>query len=121
MLPKQHRLRRSPEFARVRRHGRSVGGAVAALYVLPTRSPDIRVGFSVSKKVGNAVVRNRVKRLMREAVRLHLPALRCGVDLVIIARPAAASAGFADMEATIHDLLRRAGALGQPAASTKNA
>src|SRR5579875_654483 len=111
MLAQQHRLRRSREFARVRRYGRSAGSSVAALYVLPTRGAEIRVGFSVSKKVGKAHVRNRVKRLMREAVRARLGCIRSGSDLVFIARPAAATLSFADMDATIASLLHRAGAL----------
>src|SRR5579872_6454570 len=92
MLPQHYRLKRSKDFARVRRMGRSGGTSLVALYVLRTRAPDLRIGFSASKRVGKAVKRNRVKRLMREAVRQYLPAIKPGHDLVFIARPAAASA-----------------------------
>lgn len=110
MLPKQYRLRRSKEFARVRRFGRSAGSPLLALYVLPTRSAEIRIGFSVNKRVGGSVVRNRVKRLMREAVRHALPGIRPGQDLVFIARPAAAAATYAQIAETVAYLLRKAGA-----------
>jgi ribonuclease P protein component len=111
MLPKRHRLTRSRDFARVRRSGRSSGSPLMALYVLPTRSPDIRVGFSVSKRVGKAVVRNRVKRLMREAVRSQVSRIRPGQDLVFIARPGAAEATYGEVDETVSYLLRRTSAL----------
>jgi ribonuclease P protein component len=111
MLPREHRLKRSRDFARVRRHGRSSSGALAALYVLPTRSDDLRIGFSVSKRVGKAAIRNRVKRLFREAARHELPRVRRGQDLVFIARPPSAGASYRDVAAAVDALLARAGAV----------
>lgn len=111
MLPKQHRLLRTRDFTRVRRRGRSAGDSLLVLYVLPARSPDLRVGFSVSKKVGKAVTRNRVKRVMREIARRDLNRIRPGQDLVFIARPAAAAASFADMDAAMSRALQKTGAL----------
>lgn len=121
MLPQRFRLRRSREFARVRRAGRSVGTPLLVLYVLPRRSPQARVGFSVSKRVGNAVVRNRVKRHMREAVRLHLPSLRPGQDLVLIARPAAASAHHGQVMESVSYLLRKMNAIDDTTGTAGNA
>jgi ribonuclease P protein component len=77
------------------------------LYALPNRSPDLRVGFSVSKRVGGSVVRNRVKRLLREAVRHQLPEIRRGHDLVFIARPAAREASYGQIVETVGYLLRK--------------
>jgi ribonuclease P protein component len=107
MLPKRHRLLRTRDFARVRRRGRSAGGPLLALYVSQVRGPETRVGFSVSKKVGKAVVRNRVRRRMREAVRHQLPSIRPGLDLVFIARPAAAEAGYCEICQAVEAALRR--------------
>ena len=121
MLPRDQRLRRSKDFARVRRYGRSSGSPVAALYVLPRRSPHIRVGFSVSKRVGKATVRNRVKRLLREAVRRQFPSLKGGQDLVFIARPAAAGASYAGIDEAVAFLLRKAGATRERARNAHNA
>lgn len=121
MLPKGYRLTRSRDFSRVRRFGRSAHSPLAALYVLPTRTSEVRVGFSVSKRVGGAVVRNRVKRLMREAVRHQLPALRRGQDLVFIARPSAAGAGYAEIAETVSHLLQKSRALAHPAGTAHNA
>jgi ribonuclease P protein component len=88
------------------------------LYVLPVRPPDVRVGFSVNKKVGKAVIRNRVKRRLREAVRRELPSVRPGSDLVFIARPAAAGATYWEIAEAVQAALRRTGAVApQPEAS----
>src|SRR5947209_2802360 len=111
MLPKHHRLTRSGDFTRVRRRGRSAGGALLHVYVLPVRSPEIRIGFSVSKKVGKAVVRNRVKRRMREAVRRYIPVMRPGQDVVVIARPAAAQASYCELEEAVLMALRKTGSV----------
>lgn len=122
MLPRDYRLKRSRDFSRVRRYGRSSGGtsALAALYVLPRRSPEVLVGFSVSKRVGNATTRNRVKRLLREAVRRRLSMLHPGQQLVFIARPAAADASFEQIDRAVATLLVKTGAIRHPAKAANN-
>lgn len=114
MLPKQYRLRSTREFSRVRRSGRSANNPLVALYVLHTRSRDIRVGFSVSKRVGNAVIRNRVKRRLREAIRPLLHCVRPGTDLVFIARPPSANASWTQILESVSSLLRKTGAVLPP-------
>ena len=92
MPPKRGRLSRSAEFERVYRQGRSHGNRHLVLYTFPretTGDDEPRVGLSVSRKVGGAVDRNRVKRLLREAFAAEAARLPAGHDVVVVARPEA--------------------------------
>jgi ribonuclease P protein component len=115
MLPKENRLTRPKDFARVRRFGRSSGSQLLVLYALPTHSLDRRIGFSVSKRVGKATIRNRVKRRLREAVRSQLATVPNGYDLVFIARPPSAGAPYKQLEETVAYLLRKSWTKQEPA------
>jgi ribonuclease P protein component len=86
--PKRGRLSRSADFDRVFRHGSSHGGRELVLYVFPRgEDPSTpRLGLSVSRKVGGAVQRNHVKRLLREAFTLDGDRLPAGSDVVVVAR-----------------------------------
>jgi ribonuclease P protein component len=111
-LPRQRRLTRSAEFARVRNEGRTQRGALMMLGVLDGVSEEAaRAGFVTSKRVGGAVVRNRVRRRMREAFRRHQHAVRGGVWVVLIARPPAAQATYRELEDEWLRLAKRASIL----------
>lgn len=87
---KRGRLSRSAEFDRVFRQGRSIANRVLVLYAFPrSEEGEPRLGVSVSRRVGGAVERNHVKRLLREAFQLEGGGLPDGVDVVVVARPEA--------------------------------
>ena len=106
------RLRSRPEFRKVFEDGRKTAGRGAIVWC--RRRSDAgagaRLGLSVSRKVGGAVRRNRLKRLAREAFRHHRSELRPDSDVIVYLRPTCRWAGLKDAEAELLDLCRRAGA-----------
>lgn len=108
-MNKERRLRSSREFAAVRRDGRSWADRLLVLVSRRNKLDITRFGFIVSKRVGNAVVRNKVRRRLREAARLSR--VKCGWDLVFIARQGASSADYRGLSGSMKGLLTRANVL----------
>jgi ribonuclease P protein component len=106
-LRSSERLRRPSEYQRVFQHGKKLVAPMFVLYALPTSEPHSRMGMAVSKRVGRAVVRNRVKRLIRELFRQHKTRLRSPCDVVFVARRRVAEASLGDCTRQFLTLLRR--------------
>ena len=107
-MERQYRLQKNRAFQYVYRRGHSV--ACRDLVMLAAKGRELKVGFSVSKKVGNAVTRNRVKRRLRECFRPYLGDVKPGL-YIIVARPSAAEATFQSLQRDVHYLLKKQGAL----------
>ena len=102
-------LKGNRAFRRLYAKGRSAAGPSVVLYCRRNGSRINRLGLTVGTKVGKAVVRNRVRRRLREIYRLHEAQLRPGWDIVAVARTRAAEADYRELEA---EFLRAAGKLG---------
>jgi len=122
-FPRERRLRKRREYLLVQGRGRRVSGKHFQFFVLrraeravPSRQVAVaaaaRFGITVTRKVGNAVVRNRIKRIVREGCRRAPDLFPAGTDLVILARPSAAGAGLSDVTRELVELARRLGAGG---------
>jgi ribonuclease P protein component len=105
-MSKREWLKARKDFVAIYRRGRAWPNRLLVLRALPNALPHTRCGFVVSKRVGKAVVRNRLKRRLREGFR-SLTAVT-GWDLVFLARPPAAQASYHDLREAIANLLSRA-------------
>lgn len=85
-LKKADKLTKNKSFQAVYKGGKSVSNRLLVLYILPNQSSERRIGFAAGKRLGNAVVRNRIKRMMREAYRLHRADLPEGHDFILVGR-----------------------------------
>lgn len=111
MLRRDQRLCSGRDFRRVYRRGRSYAHPLLVLHVDPTRDGLRRVGFSVSRKLGGSVERNRVKRRLREAVRGIVDRTVPGYAAVVVGRRALPGASYADLAAAVSEAFVRAGLL----------
>ena len=110
-MERRYRLQKNRAFQYVYRRGHSV--ACRDLVMLLAPAKQLKVGFSVSKKVGKAFVRNKVKRRLRECIRPHLGDVKNGL-YVIVARPSAAEATFQSLQRDVAYLLKKQDAFAAP-------
>ena len=106
-LPRTARLLSQAQFDRVYQQGRKLVAPGLVAWALPSGEPASRLGLSVSRKVGGAIARNRIKRVLREAFRQIETPPDPPLDLVLVARPGRAPQTLADARAALDQLLRR--------------
>ena len=94
-------LKKNEQFQFVYKNGKSYANKYLIMYVKKNGLDKNRIGISVSKKVGNSVVRHRVTRLVRESYRLHESIFNSGLDIVIVGRPSAATVGYKEVESAL--------------------
>ena len=108
MLIRRLRLRKKSSIKEIFAVGKNYSVKHVAIYCL--KGPK-KFGFIASKKVGNSVIRNRAKRLMREVIRLHLPEIRNDIQIILIARANIKGVSYKEVEKTMMNMLKKANAL----------
>lgn len=108
---------RNNDFRRAYSRGKSYVSGVVVMYVLRNRRKNVRIGITTSKKIGNAVRRNRARRVIREACRSLLPQIRPGYDLVFVARGRTPFVKSTVVGDSIEQLLKTAGIFSEKAAA----
>jgi len=107
MLAKTFRMTKKSNFTKVFEGGRSYTSRHAVIYIFKGHS--FKYGFIASKKTGNAVKRNRAKRLLREAVRLNMDKIKTECQMILIARRGINNASFQEVEKSVLYIWRKAG------------
>lgn len=116
MLPRAHRLRRSADIRQVRRKGQRWSHPLLLLFAIENNRDSTRFAISASGRIGNAVVRNRARRRIREVIRRQLFHMQAGWDCLFVVMEGASSAPYPLLEETIIDLLARSGVLSRQTA-----
>jgi len=109
LFPSGLRICRRKEVVRVLSEGKVFRGGLISVAALNTDADSVRFAFSIKRTVGNAVVRNRVRRRLREACRIMYPGFSPGWDVLVMAGPRSAGADYKALEAELRELMRRAG------------
>lgn len=99
-------LKKNRDFQYIYRNGKSNANKYLVMYVLDNNTERNRIGISVSKKVGNSIVRHRLTRLIRESYRLNEESFQKGIDIIVIARAGAKGKNFAEIESALLHLSR---------------
>ena len=99
-------LKKNIDFQNVYRNGKSYANRFLVVYILENHTEKNRLGISVSKKVGNSVIRHHLTRLIRESYRLHEDMFDSGLDIVVIARATARNISYHEVESALMHLRR---------------
>ena len=108
-MPPLEMLRHKADFDAIGRHGTARSSRLLVLRAMRTERPGTRIGLSTPRALGGAVQRNRVRRRLRDILRGQLDAMGAGWDLLVIARPEAGLATYAELREALRSLLERSG------------
>ena len=105
-MEKKYRLRKNMEFKKVYSGGKSYWNRNLILYVRKNELENSRIGITITKKIGNAVVRNRIRRRIKEIIRLKLGNIKDGYDLIIIPKKNVQDISYKDLESAMIHIMR---------------
>ena len=108
MLKRVNRLKKRYQFNYVYKSGEHFSGEHMVLYLVSSKTKNIKVGLAVTKKVGKAVVRNRVRRQLREIIKKQVPSLKQNYNLIVVARDNITSASFENLTNEFLKLIKKA-------------
>lgn len=108
MLKKVNRLRKHYQYNYVYRQSVRYSGKAMTIYVSPSKTKNIKIGFAVTKKVGHAVVRNLIRRRLREVVFKSIPSLKQNYNLILSAKDGIENYTFAELDAEFQKLVSKA-------------
>ncbi len=111
MLKQTNRLTKRKEFGYVYKHGKYAYNECLTLIYVPSKLKNIRIGFSISKKIGKAVIRNKLKRQLREIVRVQLDNLKPNFNYIFVAKPELATLTYEQIESNVLDVIKKANLL----------
>ena len=109
MLKREYRLRKKYMFAYCYRAGKTVRSKALIMYYTPSKNKNVKVGISVSKKVGGAVSRNRARRVIREAITPFLVNINNNFNLILVAKENLLSFSFGEIKNQIEQMITKAG------------
>jgi len=114
-VQKRLRLKKREDFSKVFKHGKAAANHQLVVYYKPSHAAEsFRVGISVSKKIGNAVVRNTMRRRLKEIVRQMEDKIAKHVDIVIIVRKPAVEMHYSELRRSVNHVIKRAGLIRGP-------
>lgn len=105
-MEKKHRIRKNMEFKKVYKIGKNYWNRNLVLYVSKNNLDNTRIGFTLTKKIGNAVTRNKVRRKMKEICRLNFNNIKEGYDLIFIAKKSTVNLSYDELEKSIIHILK---------------
>lgn len=109
MLNKLNRLKKRYQFSYVYKYGEHISGNYMVLYFTTAKNKHMKVGLAVTKKVGHAVVRNKIRRRLREIVRKQLPNLKQNYNIIVVAKDCITNAPFNILTTEFNKLTKKAG------------